>query len=87
MLVDRVRVIAERRGIKAGQLALAWYSPKTTALYQSPALKRLVCLEEKLAAAAINPTPEEVSELEASVPASEVAGDRYSPQNMKVTDR
>ncbi len=87
VLVDRVRAIAERRGVKAGQLALAWVLSKGDDLIPIPGTKRRVYLEENVAAAAIKLSPEDVSELEAAVPASEVAGDRYSPQNMKAIDR
>lgn len=87
MLVDRVRAIAERRGAKPGQLALAWVLSKGDDLIPIPGTKRRTYLEENLAATAIDLSPEEVTELEAAVPPSEVAGDRYSPQNMKAIDR
>ena len=44
-------------------------------------------LEENAAAADIRLTPAEVRELEAAIPASEVAGDRYAAANMKNIDR
>ena len=87
VLVDRVRHIAEGRGVKPGQLALAWVLSKGDDLVPIPGTKRRAYLEENIAAADIHLSPEDVAELEAAVPASEVAGDRYSPQNMKAIDR
>ena len=87
VLVDRVRAIAERRGVKAGQLALAWVLAKGGDLAPIPGTKRRKYLEENAAAAEIELTPEEVAELEAAVPRDEIAGDRYAAANMKAIDR
>jgi len=73
-----VQSIAERRGVKPGQLALAWVLSKGDDIVPIPGTKRRKYLEENAAAAEIRLTPDEVRELEAAVPASEVAGDRYA---------
>jgi aryl-alcohol dehydrogenase-like predicted oxidoreductase len=86
-LVERVRVIAQRRGLKAGQLALAWVLSKGDDVVPIPGTKRRKYLEENAAAAEIRLTPGEVAELEAAVPPNEVAGERYAPANMKAIDR
>ena len=85
-LVERVKTIAERRGVKPGQLALAWVLSKGNDVVPIPGTKRRKYLEENAAAADIELTPDEVRELEAAVPASEVAGERYAPANMKNID-
>lgn len=87
VLVDRVRAIAERRGVKAGQLALAWVFAKGEDLVPIPGTKRRTYLEENAAAAAIQLSPAEVAELEAAVPLEAVAGDRYTAANLKNIDR
>ncbi len=87
VLVDRVRAIAERRGVKPGQLALAWVLAKGGDLVPIPGTKRRKYLEENAAAAEIRLTPHEVTELEAAVPQSEIAGDRYAPAGMKAIDK
>ncbi len=87
VLVDRVRAIAERRGVKAGQLALAWVFAKGEDLVPIPGTKRRTYLEENAAAAAIQLSPAEVAELEAAVPLEAVAGDRYTAANLKDIDR
>jgi len=87
VLVDRVKAIAERRGVTAGQLALAWVLAKGNDLVPIPGTKRRKYLEENAAAAGIKLSPAEVAELEAAVPQNEIVGERYAPQNMKAIDR
>jgi len=87
VLVSRVRGIAMRKGVKPGQLALAWVLIKGIDLVPIPGTKRRKYLEENAAAAEIKLTPDEVVELEAAVPQAEVVGDRYAEANMKAIDR
>jgi aryl-alcohol dehydrogenase-like predicted oxidoreductase len=85
-LVTRVRTIAARRGVKAGQLALAWVLAKGNDLVPIPGTKRRTYLEENAAAADIHLTSHEIAELEAALPPSEVVGDRYAAAGMKSID-
>jgi aryl-alcohol dehydrogenase-like predicted oxidoreductase len=87
VLVERVRAIADRRGVKPGQLALAWVLAKGEDLVPIPGTKRRKYLEENAGATEIKLTPKEVAELEAAVPQNEIVGDRYAPANMKAIDR
>jgi aryl-alcohol dehydrogenase-like predicted oxidoreductase len=87
VLVERVKAIAERRGVTPAQMALAWVLAKGEDLVPIPGTKRRKYLEENAAAAEIKLTPGEVAELEAAVPPNEIAGDRYAPANMKAIDR
>jgi aryl-alcohol dehydrogenase-like predicted oxidoreductase len=87
ILVDRVRAIAARRGVKAGQLALAWVLAKGEDLVPIPGTKRRKYLEENAAAADIKLSAQDVAELEAAVPQNEIAGERYAAANMKNIDR
>jgi aryl-alcohol dehydrogenase-like predicted oxidoreductase len=87
VLVDRVRAIALRRGVKPGQLALAWVLAKGEDVVPIPGTKRRKYLEENAAAAAITLTAAQVAELEAAVPQEEIAGERYAPANMNAIDR
>ena len=86
-LVARVRAIAQRKGVKPGQLALAWVLAKGPDLVPIPGTKRRIYLEENATAAEIALTSHEVAELEAAVPPGEVAGERYAAANMKAIDR
>jgi aryl-alcohol dehydrogenase-like predicted oxidoreductase len=87
VLVARVRAIAERKGVKPGQLALAWVLAKGEDLVPIPGTKRRKYLEENAAAADIKLTPAEVTELEAACPQSEIAGERYATPAMNAIDR
>ena len=87
VLVDRVRAIADRKGVKPGQLALAWVLAKGDDLVPIPGTKRRTYLEENIAAAELHLSQPEVAELEAAVPPDAVAGDRYTAHSMKSIDR
>jgi aryl-alcohol dehydrogenase-like predicted oxidoreductase len=87
VLVERVKSIAQRKAVTAGQLALAWVLAKGDDLVPIPGTKRRKYLEENAAAANIRLTRDEVAELEAAVPQNEIAGDRYEAANMQRIDR
>jgi aryl-alcohol dehydrogenase-like predicted oxidoreductase len=87
VLVEHLGAIAGRRGVKPGQLALAWVLAKGNDLVPIPGTKRRKYLEENAAAAAIKLTSKDVEELEAAVPRNEIAGDRYAAANMRAIDR
>ncbi|WP_130417863.1 aldo/keto reductase [Edaphobacter modestus] len=87
MIVDRVRAIADRRGVKAGQLALAWVLARGEDLAPIPGTKRRKYLEENAAAADIKLSDAEIAELEAAVPQDEIAGERYAAANLKSIDK
>jgi aryl-alcohol dehydrogenase-like predicted oxidoreductase len=86
-LVERVEAIAARKGVTAGQLALAWVLAKGKDVVPIPGTKRRKYLEENAAAAEIKLSSAEVAELEAAVPAKEVAGERYSAPSLQAIDR
>jgi aryl-alcohol dehydrogenase-like predicted oxidoreductase len=86
-IVERVQSIAARKGVTAGQLALAWVLSKGDDIAPIPGTKRRKYLEENAAAADIVLTPAEVAELEAAVPPEEIAGDRYAAAGMRAIDR
>jgi aryl-alcohol dehydrogenase-like predicted oxidoreductase len=87
ILVDRVRAIADRKGVKPGQLALAWVLAKGEDLIPIPGTKRRKYLEENADAVDIHLTPDEVAELEAAFPQDEIVGERYAAANLKAIDR
>lgn len=87
VLVDRVRAIADSKGVKPGQLALAWVLAKGEDFIPIPGTKRRKYLEENAAAADITLTGAEVAELEAACPQEEIAGTRYAAANLKAIDQ
>jgi aryl-alcohol dehydrogenase-like predicted oxidoreductase len=87
ILVQRLKKIAERKGVKASQLALAWVLAKGEDMVPIPGTKRRKYLEENAAAVDMNLTPAEVKELEVAVPQNEIAGERYAASAMRAIDR
>jgi aryl-alcohol dehydrogenase-like predicted oxidoreductase len=86
-LVQRVKAIAERKGVTPAQLALAWVLAKGEDLVPIPGTKRRKYLEENAAAVDSRFTPADVAELERAIPQNEIAGERYAEAAMKAIDR
>ncbi|WP_369130520.1 aldo/keto reductase [Modestobacter roseus] len=81
-LVDRVREIAEEKGVTASQLALAWVMAQSgrdgnPAIVPIPGTKRVSYLEENAAAAELTLGEEDLRRLDEAAPAGATAGDRY----------
>jgi aryl-alcohol dehydrogenase-like predicted oxidoreductase len=74
-----VRAMAERRGVTAAQLALAWLLHQGPDLVPIPGTKRRSTLAENLAATSIKLTDDELSELRLPV-----SGDRYPEDGMRL---
>jgi aryl-alcohol dehydrogenase-like predicted oxidoreductase len=83
--VERIREVAQKRGVTAAQLALAWVMHKGSDIVAIPGTKRRQYLEENLAAAAVKLSPAEMAELEAIIPAA--SGPRYAPEMMAQVNR
>jgi len=77
-LVDTVRVIATRKGVTPGQLALAWVLAQGPDVVPIPGTKRIAYLEENVAADAVELTAEELAALDAALPVGAAAGERYA---------
>jgi len=80
-LADRVRELAQEKGVTPGQLALAWVLSRGEHIVPIPGTKRRSYLEENLAAADIELSAEEAERIAAAVPAA--AGERYDEQGMR----
>jgi aryl-alcohol dehydrogenase-like predicted oxidoreductase len=87
LLVERVRAIATSLAVTPGQLALAWVLSKGQDIVPIPGTKRRTYLEENAAAAEITLTPAQVAELEAAVPQSAIAGERYAAPSLATIDQ
>ena len=84
-LVARVEEIAAEKGVKAGQLALAWVLAQGEDIVPIPGTKRLTYLEQNVAAAEVELSAEDLRRLDEVCPAGVAAGDRYadmSPVNL-----
>jgi aryl-alcohol dehydrogenase-like predicted oxidoreductase len=81
-LVDRVREIADEKGVTATQLALAWVMAQSDrsgnpAIVPIPGTKRVAYLEENAAAADIELTSDDLTRLDEAAPVGAAQGDRY----------
>lgn len=77
-LVEALLSLAARKGVTAGQLALAWVLHQGDDIVPIPGTRRLDRLEENAAAVAIALLPEDLSEIERAMPAAQVQGGRYA---------
>jgi aryl-alcohol dehydrogenase-like predicted oxidoreductase len=84
-LVDRVKQIADDKGVTPSQLALAWVLAQGDDVVAIPGTKHVKYLEENVAAADITLTDEDLRRLDEAAPVGATAGDRYgdmSPINV-----
>jgi aryl-alcohol dehydrogenase-like predicted oxidoreductase len=77
-LVERVRAIADEKGVTASQLALAWVLSRDDDIVPIPGTKRRPYLEENVAAVEIELTAAEIDEIESVFPKGAIAGERYA---------
>ncbi|NYI04822.1 aldo/keto reductase [Allostreptomyces psammosilenae] len=82
-LADRVRELAEARGVTPGQLALAWVLAQGDDMVPIPGTKRRRYLEENAAASDIVLTADDLRELDAAAPRGAAAGSRYDETGMR----
>ncbi|MDB4881996.1 MAG: NADP-dependent oxidoreductase domain protein, partial [Gemmatimonadetes bacterium] len=82
-----VREIAEKKGVTAGQIALAWLLHKGDDIVPIPGTKRRKYLEENVAAADVSLTRDEMELLDAALAPEKVAGPRYNEERMATVDR
>jgi aryl-alcohol dehydrogenase-like predicted oxidoreductase len=77
-LVERVKEIADEKGVTAGQLALAWVLAQGDDIVPIPGTTTIRHLEENIAAAEIALTDEDLERLDEAAPKGVAAGARYA---------
>ncbi|HEX8260101.1 MAG TPA: aldo/keto reductase [Rubrobacteraceae bacterium] len=77
-LVDRVKEIANEKGVAASQLALAWLLHQGEDIVPIPGTKRRKYLEENVAASEIKLTDEDLRRIEEAAPKGAASGERYA---------
>jgi aryl-alcohol dehydrogenase-like predicted oxidoreductase len=82
-----VRDVASQRGVKPGQVALAWLLHKGDDIVPIPGTKRRTYLEENVAAANLHLTPDELATLDDALAPGKVSGPRYSAARQAMVDR
>jgi aryl-alcohol dehydrogenase-like predicted oxidoreductase len=86
-LVDGLATIAARRQATPAQLALAWLLAQKPWIVPIPGTTKLPRLEENIAAAAIELTPEELREIDGLASRITVQGDRYPEHLNRMVNR
>ena len=82
-----VRDLAAKKGVKPGQVALAWLLHKGPDIVPIPGTKRRTYLEENVGAASISLTSEEMKALDAALAPARISGPRYGEKAMSQVDR
>jgi aryl-alcohol dehydrogenase-like predicted oxidoreductase len=77
-IVERVASVATEKDVTAGQLALAWVLHQGDDIVPIPGTKRRRYLDENVAAASIELTPEDLRRLDQAAPRGATAGERYA---------
>lgn len=77
-LVARVEELAAKRGVSAGQLALAWVLHQGPDVVPIPGTKRRAYLEENIGAADVRLSEQDLAGIDEAAPVGAGAGDRYA---------
>jgi aryl-alcohol dehydrogenase-like predicted oxidoreductase len=86
-LADRVREVADGKGVTPGQLALAWLLAQGDDIVPIPGTKRRKYLEENASAAGVELTEEDLASIEEVMPRGSAAGERYGEEQMRAVGR
>jgi aryl-alcohol dehydrogenase-like predicted oxidoreductase len=86
-LVEKVKQLAARNGLTAGQLALAWVLAQGEDIVPIPGTKRRKYMEENAAAVDVDLAPELLDELNEVFPPDAAAGERYAPAMKALINR
>src|SRR5436190_2779071 len=77
-LVERVKEIADEKGVTPGQLALAWVLAQGEDIVPIPGTTKVKNLEENVAAADVELSGDDLRRLDEAAPKGVTAGDRYA---------
>lgn len=82
-LLSAVEALATEKGVKPGQVALAWVLAQGNDIVPIPGTKRRTYLEENVAALDVTLSNAEIEKLSNAIPRGAAAGDRYVAASMK----
>jgi len=86
-LVERLAALAREKGCTTAQLALGWVLSRGPDVVPIPGTKRPRYLEENVASIDLELTRSDLELIERTLPAGDVAGERYGPAAMARMDR
>jgi aryl-alcohol dehydrogenase-like predicted oxidoreductase len=78
VVVDRVRALADKKGVTPTALALAWVLARGDDIVPIPGTKRRTYLEQNAKGTEVPLTAADLSEIDAVAPRGAAAGDRYA---------
>jgi aryl-alcohol dehydrogenase-like predicted oxidoreductase len=82
-LIHRIEEMAKEKGVKPGQLVLAWLLAQGDDIIPIPGTKRRAYLEENLGALSVQLSASDLERLEQAMPPGAAAGLRYPEPQMK----
>jgi aryl-alcohol dehydrogenase-like predicted oxidoreductase len=85
-LVAELQKLADEKGIRPSQLAIAWVLAKGTSIVPVIGARRRAQIEESLGAVEVTLSPEDMTRIERALPPSAVAGTRYDEHQMRILD-
>jgi aryl-alcohol dehydrogenase-like predicted oxidoreductase len=85
-LVERLREIADAKGVSVAQVAFAWVLSRGEDIIPLVGARRRDQLEEALGALAVELSPDDLERIERAVPSDAAAGDRYGAPQMADLD-
>jgi len=86
-LVDQLGAFAGEKGCTAAQLALAWVLARGEDVVPIPGTKRRKYLEENVASVELSLSTADLARIESLFPKTQVAGERYAPENFALIER
>jgi aryl-alcohol dehydrogenase-like predicted oxidoreductase len=85
-LLATIETVANEKGVKPGQIALAWVLAQGDDVVPIPGTKRRTYIEENVAAVNIVLSPAEIEKLSNAIPRGAAAGERYQATSMKMVN-
>jgi aryl-alcohol dehydrogenase-like predicted oxidoreductase len=83
-LVDKVRALADGKGVTPAQLALAWVLAQGDDIVPIPGTTKPDRIDENIAALDVKLTEDDLRTLDAVCPRGVAAGDRYDARSMRI---
>ena len=83
-LAEKIGELAQEKGVKPSQLALAWVLSRGENMVPIPGTKRRHYLEENIAALDVSLSEAEIAAIEAVFPFRAAAGERYNAEMMRI---
>ncbi len=87
VVVDLLARIGEQKEATPAQIALAWLLAQKPWIVPIPGSRKLERLDENIGALSVELTPEDLEEIDSAFSKITVQGDRYTPEDNKMTGR